>query len=111
MPNINLDSGKNSTQNYKTLITPFNNDINTRVAEVQLYNAFIFQNMFISFKCLGRLYRDPGHFIVMTKTSDIGGSFDEKILGQWLVTEVCHNFEKGVYTNTFQCTKPFKVVQ
>jgi hypothetical protein len=109
VPNIDIDGGKDSNQNYKVLTTPFTNDVNVVLAESQLYNSFLFQNMLISFEVLGALYRSPGHFIVMTKSGDYGGPFDEKILGHWLVTEVKHTFSRGIYKNNIQCVKPFRV--
>ena len=109
--NVDLDTSKINKQNYKVLTSVFDNYINIQVAKSQLYNAFIFQNMFLTFTTDGQPYREPGKFINIKKRLDkvnTGSAFERKIIGQWYVTEVKHIITgDGTYKNFFQCVKPF----
>jgi hypothetical protein len=109
--NVDLDTSKINKQNYKVLTSVFDNTINVKVAKSQLYNAFIFQNMFLTFTTDGQPYREPGKFINIKKNLDkvnTGSAFERKIIGQWYVTEVKHIITgDGKYKNFFQCVKPF----
>jgi len=109
--NVDLDTSKINKQNYKVLTSVFDNSINVQVAKSQLYNAFIFQNMFLTFTTDGQPYREPGKFINIKKKLDkvnTGSAFERKIIGQWYVTEVKHIITgDGKYKNFFQCVKPF----
>ena len=108
--NVDLDESKVGQQNYKIISTPFTGNINEKIAKAQLYNSFIFQNMSLSFTCLGQPYRQAGVFINIARASDtVGVEFDKKLLGQWLVTDVTHIIQKGKYTTRLQCVKPFRV--
>lgn len=108
--NVDLDESKVGQQNYKIISTPFTGNINEKIAKAQLYSSFIFQNMSLSFTCLGQPYRQAGVFINIARASDtVGVEFDKKLLGQWLVTDVTHIIQKGKYTTRLQCVKPFRV--
>ena len=93
------------------LTSVFDNSVNIKVAKSQLYNAFIFQNMFLTFTTDGQPYREPGKFINIQKnlqTNNLGSAYERKIIGQWYVTEVKHIItQEGTYKNVFQCVKPF----
>jgi hypothetical protein len=116
--NVQLDESKKNQQNYKIISTNFNDDVNKKLAHVQMYNSFLFQNMTLSFKALGQPFRKAGVFIMVTRASDTQGidgdeggkEFDNKLVGQWLVTTVTHKITKGIYETFIQCVKPFKVV-
>lgn len=108
--NIDIDESKLNKLNYKIVNT--NLDINTAVdvARAQLYNSFIFQNMYMTFVVTGQPYREPGKFINIKKRllTNTGSAADRKLVGQWLVTEVKHIFSgDGTYKNVIQCVKPF----
>lgn len=109
--NVDLDTSKINKQNYKVLTSVFDNSVNIKVAKSQLYNAFIFQNMFLTFTTDGQPYREPGKFINIQKNleaNNLGSAYERKIIGQWYVTEVKHIITReGTYKNVFQCVKPF----
>lgn len=108
--NIDIDQSKTGKQNYKIFNTNFNIDTAVKVAKAQLYNSFIFQNMYMTITTKGQPYREPGKFININKQQNLntGSAADRKLIGQWLVTEVKHIFTgNGTYTNVIQCVKPF----
>lgn len=108
--NIDIDESKLNKLNYKIINTNLPINIAVDVAKAQLYNSFIFQNMYMTFTVPGQPYREPGKFINIKKTltENTGSATQRKIIGQWLVTEVKHVFSgDGRYTNVIQCVKPF----
>lgn len=108
--NIPLDSSKiggDSALNYKVLKGPYERDQLERIARSQLNSLFMFENMTLFLTVPGQVYRTPGEFIEINRSSK-GGEFDKKLLGHWYVTEVKHIIDsKGVYMNQLLCTKPF----
>lgn len=107
--NVDLDPSKVGRDNYKLITTPFDDTVNVPMAKAQMYNSFIFENMVLSFRTTGQPYRSPGHFINVARTGNTGGSFDERMLGQWIVTEVIHSFTGGAYNNSIQGVKPYRI--
>lgn len=108
--NVPLDIskiGNDTAVNYKILRGPFDLQVMTRLAKTQLYNTFMFENMLLSITVPGQVYRQPGYFIEVYRSS-AGGKFDKKLLGHWYITEVKHVIDsKGVYMNILTCAKPF----
>jgi hypothetical protein len=108
--NIPLDSSKigdNSASSYKVLKGPYDIGQLERIARSQLNSLFIFENMGLSITIPGQVYRTPGTFIEINRSSK-GGEFDKKLLGHWYITEIKHTIDsKGVYMNQLLCTKPF----
>ncbi|NBP03018.1 MAG: hypothetical protein EBU90_23475 [Proteobacteria bacterium] len=108
--NVDLDETKVAQQNYKMISSPFNKEVNEKLAKVQLYNSFIFQNMTLNFTVPGQPFRQAGVFINIARSADTEGSeFDKKLLGQWLVTDVTHKITKSTYNTFIQCVKPFRI--
>lgn len=108
--NIDIDQSKLNKLNYKIVNTNLPINVAVDVAKAQLYNSFIFQNMYMTFTVPGQPYREPGKFINIKKTltENTGSATQRKLIGQWLVTEVKHIFTgNGTYTNVIQCVKPF----
>lgn len=109
--NIDLDPSKINRQNYRVMSSPFNNDLNVKVAKSQMYNSFVMHNMSMLFVTNGKPYREPGKFINITKapgSKAVNTPHEYKLYGQWLVTEVRHIITgSGSYKNIIQCVKPF----
>jgi hypothetical protein len=66
----------------------------------------IFLNQCISFQTLGLTLRTPGKFIFVDRVAsgDIN-PFDDKFLGQWLMTKVTHLFTQETYVNEIVANK------
>jgi len=109
--NVDLDASKVDKNNYKVITSPFNNDINVKVAKAQMYSSFIMHNMSMTIVTNGQLYRQPGKFINIVRPMDQkakDNAYERKVYGQWLVTDVKHVIRNdGYYKNVLQCVKPF----
>ena len=69
---------------------------------------YILSNQTIYFEANGLTLRTPGKFIYIDRplvTQD-KNSFDDRFLGQWLMTKVTHKFTKSSYTNEVYAVKP-----
>jgi len=66
----------------------------------------IFLNQSISFQTLGLTIRTPGKFIFIDRTAsgDVN-PFDDRFLGQWLITHVTHLFTQETYINEIVANK------
>lgn len=70
-----------------------------------LFGGFIF-NEFIKFRVSGSPHRTAGKFIgIDRQTSDETLKFDNKICGQWFVTNVKHIWNQNRYVNDIQAVK------
>lgn len=109
--NVDLDPSKINRQNYRVMSSPFNNELNVKVAKAQMYNSFVMHNMSMLFVTNGKPYRESGKFINIVKppgSKALNTPHENKIFGQWLVTEVKHIItSSGSYKNIIQCVKPF----
>jgi hypothetical protein len=109
--NVDLDPSKLNRQNYRVMTSPFNNELNVKVAKAQMYNSFVLHNMSMIFVTNGKPYRESGKFINIEKPKSSKAQntpHENKIFGQWLVTEVRHIItNSGSYKNVIQCVKPF----
>jgi hypothetical protein len=109
--NVDLDPSKLNRQNYRVMTSPFNNELNVKVAKAQMYNSFVMHNMSMMFVTNGKPYRESGKFINIVKppgSKAVNTPHEHKIFGQWLVTEVRHIITgTGSYKNVIQCVKPF----
>lgn len=66
----------------------------------------LFLNEFIKFRVTGSPHRTVGKFIgIDRKTSDTKLNFDNKICGQWLVTDVKHVWNHNRYVNDICAVK------
>jgi|GEM_PF-5933748 len=62
--------------------------------------AGLMLNAFIKFRLLGSTHRTVGKFVgIDRKTTDVKYKFDNKICGQWLVTNVKHIWNHNRYVN------------
>ena len=68
----------------------------------------LFLNQCLNFIVRGSTFRQANVFIGLDrKASQIDSNFDEKLLGQWFVTKVIHQFTADGYTNNITAIKPF----
>jgi hypothetical protein len=71
-----------------------------------LLKSALFLNLAISFTVPGTSYRQSNTFIgIEREYPDIDNDFDNKALGQWLVTKVVHNITNSTYTNSIMAVK------
>jgi len=65
---------------------------------MQMLFDSIFLNQSISFQCLGLTLRTPGKFIFIDRLgAGEKNAFDDRFLGQWLITHVSHLFTQETY--------------
>lgn len=66
-----------------------------------------FLNQCLNFTVPGSTVRRANVFIGLDrKTGSVDADFDEKLLGQWYVLKVTHNFTQAGYTNNITAVKP-----
>lgn len=66
----------------------------------------IFLNQSISFQCLGLTIRTPGKFIFIDRLgAGEKNAFDDRFLGQWLITDVSHLFTQDNYVTQVVANK------
>lgn len=66
---------------------------------------FIFLNDAVFLQLPGLTLRSPGKFIYIDRKYYLDSKFDDKFLGQWLITKVSHIFTKDTYINDIIATK------
>jgi hypothetical protein len=73
---------------------------------MNMLKDFVFLSGSIYFRVNGLTIRTPGKFVYIDKLAagDKNG-FDDRFLGQWLLTKVTHFFSKGGYINDVIATK------
>lgn len=72
-----------------------------------LINLF-FKNTSIQFKVRGNTIRQTGKFFTINRNdSNYSKSYDDTILGKYLITYVSHEFKKGTYETTLLGIKPY----
>jgi hypothetical protein len=58
----------------------------------------VFLNQSLSFQGLGLTLRSPGKFIFIDRiASSESNPFDDRFLGQWMITSVSHHFSQSTY--------------
>ena len=72
---------------------------------MQMIKDMIFLSGGIYFQTLGLTIRSPGKFIFIDRLVSNKNGFDDKFLGQWLITKVTHFFTKAQYMNDIVATK------
>jgi hypothetical protein len=95
LTNINKTKAKGLMISNKFLADPY---LNENVSSVSMMRDFIFLNQTLSFQQKGLTFRTPGKFVFVDSviSGDIN-PFDDKFLGQWLITSVTHLFTKNEY--------------
>ncbi len=74
---------------------------------LQMAKDFLFLNQAIHFSVPGLTFRSPGHFIFIDREASNGdpNAFDDRFLGQWMITKVTHVFDKNIYSNEIVANK------
>lgn len=73
---------------------------------IRMIKDFIFLNQGLYFENEGLTIRTPGNFIFVDRMdSSDKNLFDDKFLGQWLITKVIHYFDKTIYSTKVHSTK------
>jgi hypothetical protein len=81
----------------------FNPDKNN----INMMRDFLFLNQLLFFTAPGLTVRQPGKVIFVDKPASSGdyNPFDDRFLGQWLITRVTHVFTQGNYTTDVVASK------
>ena len=74
---------------------------------VAMMYKFLLLNQTISFTAGGLTFRAPGNFVFIDRdtSTDEKNPFDDKALGQWLITKINHVFTKNYYINNVIAVK------
>lgn len=107
--NITMSQDRSSNQTVIHTFNP-NTDQNARLnsgSNKILLNS-IFNNTTIAFRSRGNTARQAGKFIsIKRKNFQNDSSFDNKVMGTYLVVKVEHMFKNDQYFNYMVCTKPY----
>lgn len=80
-----------------------------QMAGVDMMESFLLLNQAISFNTVGLTFRTPGKFIFIDRDTSTAekNPFDDKALGQWMLTKISHIFsrEKDIYLNNIIAVK------
>jgi hypothetical protein len=72
-----------------------------------LKNMF-FKNSSIEFKARGNTLRQTGKFFTVNRTdSNVSESYDNTVLGKYMITYIRHEFKSGSYDNLILGVKPY----
>ena len=95
---MHLNKTKTSGLNTKNLFTS-RTFIPTDASYLKMAKEFLFLNQAIYFSAMGLTFRTPGMFVFIDRKISQGDPnvFDDKFLGQWLLTKVTHVFTKTSY--------------
>jgi hypothetical protein len=71
------------------------------MSSIKMAKNFFYLNQTIYFQIYGLPIRTPGKFIFIDRETSNGekNPFDDKALGQWMMTNVIHSFSKDFYVN------------
>jgi hypothetical protein len=102
--NLNQTKAKGlMTTNELSLSGPFITENNTRN---QMMLDFLFLSQSVTFQALGLTLRAPGKFIFIDRFASADSNpFDDRFLGQWLMTKVSHLFTQETYMNEVVAVK------
>jgi len=95
LTNINKTKSSGLMINNKFSADPY---IDENVPSIQMIRDFLFLNQTLSFQQKGLTCRTPGKFIFVDSinSGDLN-PFNDRFLGQWLITSVTHLFTKNDY--------------
>lgn len=110
-PFQNIVLNKTKTEN-KTTAKVFNPNttqtIRLNSGQNQILLNTIFNNTAISFSTRGSIFREAGKFFtVERRDAAIGSTFDNKIMGTYLLSKVEHIFKNGQYYNNIVGVKTY----
>lgn len=91
-----------ATKNYFATENFFLKDL----PKLNMLKDLIFLSGAIYFQVLGLTIRSPGRFVFIDRMgSGDSNGFDDRFLGQWMITKVTHFFSKNKYVNDVIATK------
>ena len=97
-------------KNIQHNFVPYSMDVNQRKnvgVNQNILNLF-FKNTSISFRIRGNTYRKTSNFFnVKRRDSNISNTYDNTVLGEYMITYVRHEFKAGGYTTLVHGVKPF----
>jgi hypothetical protein len=102
--NLNQTKAKGlMTTNELSLSGPF---IPENSARNEMLLDFLFLSQSVTFQALGLTLRAPGKFIFIDRIASADSNpFDDRFLGQWLMTKVSHLFTQETYVNEVVAVK------
>jgi hypothetical protein len=103
-----LNKSKTEMQSFNSVYS-FATTKTGRFADARnaILKSSLFLNECLSFSVLGTTYRQANVFIGLDRESgSVDADFDEKLLGQWFVTKVTHEFTPTTYKNHIVAIKP-----
>lgn len=104
--------------NTKTILS-LRNNVHTRLADGRniMLKHYLFSNLAISFNVKGSTHRQTGRFFAVSKTANNNNEFDNKLEGQYFLTNIIHHFSNfsrsytnqllGVKTHSYKETTKF----
>jgi hypothetical protein len=102
---LNVNKTKSSglmTRNFYTPQSFFLQDY----PQLKMIKDLVFLGGGIYFQVPGLTFRTPGKFIFIDRmAAGDKNAFDDKFLGQWMLTKVTHSFTKNGYINDVMATK------
>jgi hypothetical protein len=106
-PHVLLNLNKTKTEG---LMTKHEYVANKYIAPEAPKNQMVLDALFlgqaITFQAMGLTSRSPGKFIYIDKAAaGDTNPFDDRFLGQWLMTKVSHLFTQGTYVTEVLATK------
>ena len=94
----------NKTKLFRSFSFPFKLDNMAKLAEAELIANMTFYNLELALQNLGDIDRRAGMFASV----DVNSVFEnKKLIGNWLVTKVAHEFTNNSYYNTINMTKVY----
>jgi hypothetical protein len=109
-----IEKGFNTQVDFSMLP---NNIGRLAIGRNKMINYFLFSNLGISFSTKGLTFRQSGRFFGLSKLTLNDKEFDDKLEGQYFVTEVIHHFSNtersyytqmvGVKTHVYKEATPF----
>ena len=74
----------------------------------KVLSKFINNNIGLNFKMAGLTYRKAGRFVTLVNTLEVPNVPHQDMLqGEWLITNITHEFTGSRYTNNITCVKPY----
>src|SRR5210317_2035877 len=70
-------------------------------------SSFVLVNEQLHFTTKGKVYRQPGRFIIVDSGEAIAKDIKDKLKQVWFVTSVTHIIDNGEYTTEFICNRFF----
>jgi hypothetical protein len=104
LANLNQTKQKGIATKPAMAYRPF---VPNNLPQIQMMKNLLFLNQAISFVSNGLTIRAPGRFIFIDSTGSNGrrNAFNDRFLGQWIMTKVVHLFTKSSYVTEVIATK------